>query len=218
VGSSPNSAILYEEGAVGTAQLEWMACCISLSSFLIISYIVSCFAPFLCKISSKVSSIVLMLRSISSTLSTLFDQGLLVQVFFLDEGFCRETFLFFDVSTSISGSFGGVTLPFPCSSPSSPLYSWFTSSSPPPAGDSGLLSSKALPSSSISMFCTSNFFFFFFVLAYPSCLTWVTKGILMMSGSKISTSSTGTRNFVGHSLVISSIYLSMGGRLCATSS
>jgi hypothetical protein len=64
-----------------------------------------------------------------------------------------------------------------------------------------------LSSPSVSMFFTSSFFLFFFTLLYPICSTQVTKALPMMSGSTSSASSTGTRNYVGHYLVISSISL-----------
>jgi hypothetical protein len=78
-----------------------MACCIFFSSFSILSYTISYFAPFLYKISSEASS----------TVSTFFYWGLLAWVFFLAEVFCGGNFLFFYVSASVGGSFGGVTLP-----------------------------------------------------------------------------------------------------------
>jgi hypothetical protein len=161
------------------------------------------------QVSSKASSTTAIIRSTSSSLSMDFILGLLAHFFFLNEGLCRETFFFFDVSALVGGSFGSVTSPLSCFYPSSPPSSWFTLSPPPLAGELGLLSSKVLSSSSISIFYTSSFFFFFFTLVCPSCSTWVTKGLPMMSGLEISASLTGTRNSAGHSLVISSIYSSV---------
>jgi hypothetical protein len=126
-----------------------------------------------------------------------------VRAFFSAEGFSRETFLFYNASVLMRGSFGGVDSPLSFISLSSPPSSWFTSSPPPSAGESILLSSDALSSTSVSMSWTSSFFFFFFASLSPSYSVWVTKGIPMMSGSKISASSTSTKNYVGHSLVIS---------------
>jgi len=77
VGSYPSYAISTKEGVVGTAQLECIACCISLRSFSILSYNVSFFSSFLYRISSEASSTDAMMRSISSTVRTFFDWGLL---------------------------------------------------------------------------------------------------------------------------------------------
>jgi hypothetical protein len=44
----------------------------------------------------------------SSSVSITSSWGLLVQVFFLVEGFCGETFLFFNVFVSIGEFFDGV--------------------------------------------------------------------------------------------------------------
>jgi hypothetical protein len=137
------------------------------------------------------------MRSASSTVSTFCDRSLLARDFFRAEGFCGETFLFLDVSSSIGGSFGGVTSPFSCLS-YSPSSSWFTSSPPPPPSESDAVSSDAL-----FMSYTSSFFLFFLVLLGPSHSIWVTKGLLMMSGLKSSVYLTGTRNSFGHSLDIS---------------
>jgi hypothetical protein len=70
------------------------------------------------------------------------DLGLLARDFFCAEGFFGETFLFFDVSTSIRGSFGDVTSPFSFLS-SSPSSSWFTSL-PHPPGELGAVSYDAM--------------------------------------------------------------------------
>jgi hypothetical protein len=183
-----------------------MACCISFGSFLVFSYIVSCLAPCICKISSKVSSTTAIMRSMSSTVSTFFNWGLLVRAFFLVEGFSGEKFLFYYVFVVVRGSFGGVSSPSPFFSPSSPP-SWFTSSPPLPLGESGLLSFEVLYSSSVSW--TSSFFFFFFAFLCPVCSTQVTKGLPMISGSKSSAYSTGIRNFLGRYFVISSISFSI---------
>jgi hypothetical protein len=128
-----------------------------------------------------------------------------VRAFFLAEGFYRETFLFYDASTVVRGSFSSVASPLSCFSPSSPPSSWFTLFPPTPAGELGAVSSDALSFSSLSMSQNSLFFFFLFALLYPSCSTWVTNGILIILGSKSSASSIGTMNFSSHSLVISSM-------------
>jgi hypothetical protein len=99
--------------------------------------------------SSEVSSMAVMMRSISSIMSTFFDSGLLEPTFFLDEDFSRETFLFCDASIVVRESFGGVTSHFSCLSHYFPPSSWFNSSSPPLADESGLLSSDVLSSSSV---------------------------------------------------------------------
>jgi hypothetical protein len=56
----------------------------------------------------------------SSFMSVASSWGLLAHVFFLAKGFCGETFLFFDVSTSVGGLFSGVASLSPFFSPSSP--------------------------------------------------------------------------------------------------
>jgi hypothetical protein len=89
-----------------------MDCCISFSSFSIISYSVSFFAPYHCKISSEESSTAMIIRSTSSSVNVAFILGLLARILFLAEGFFRETFRFFDVLASIRGSFDDVTFPF----------------------------------------------------------------------------------------------------------
>jgi hypothetical protein len=98
-------------------------CHISFRSFSIISYNVSCFAPYRYKISSEASSMTAIIRSTSSSVSVDFILGLLAHVFFLSEDFCGETFIFFDVLASVRGSFGSVTSPFSLFSPSSPPLS-----------------------------------------------------------------------------------------------
>jgi hypothetical protein len=173
VGSSPNSTLSADDDALDIAQLEWIACWMSLSSFSILSYIDSFFSPCLCKISYEASSTAMMMSLILFTVSTFCDLGLLAWVFFHVEGFYGEKLCFFDVSTSIRGSFGGVTSPFYFLSPSSPPSSWFTSSSPPPpAGESGAVSSNALSFSSLSMSYTSSFSFFFFIFALLCPSLW----------------------------------------------
>jgi hypothetical protein len=109
--------------------------------------------------SSKVSDITAMMRSISSTVSIVCKWGLLAHDFFHVEGFFGETFFFLDVSVSIRGYLGNVTLPysFLYSSPSSSSLS--TSSPPPPLGESGVVSSDVMCIS-----CTSSFFFFLLLL------------------------------------------------------
>jgi hypothetical protein len=54
-GSSPTSMFPADNDAVGTARLEWRACCIPLSSASMRSYMDSCFSSLRCKISSDVS-------------------------------------------------------------------------------------------------------------------------------------------------------------------
>jgi hypothetical protein len=109
--------------------------------------------------------------------------GLLVRIFFLAEGFCGETFLFYGVIVSVGGSVGNVSLPPPYSShPPCP-----SNSSPPPLGESDPLSLEAFSSSSVSISLTSSYFFFFFIpLDYPTSSTWVKMGLLMVSVSKSS--------------------------------
>jgi hypothetical protein len=126
-----------------------MACCISFSSFSNLSYIFFYFAPYLCKRYSDTSSIAPRTRLISSFLSVASSWGLLVQVFFISEGFCGETFLFFVVIVSVGGSFSNVASPSPCFSPSSPPPSPFTSY--PPPSESDPYSFEAFHSSSVSI-------------------------------------------------------------------
>jgi hypothetical protein len=123
--------------------------------------------------------------------------------FFRDEGFCREPFIFLDVSVFVMGFLGGVTSPcyYFFSSPSS--SSLYTSSPPPPSGESGVVSFDALLNS-----CTSSFFFFLLLLGVPYS-SRVTTELLMRSGSESFVCLTDTRNFVGYSLVISSMSSSM---------
>jgi hypothetical protein len=61
--------------------------------------------------SFEVSDTMKMIRSMPSTMSTVWNGGLLAFDFFRDEGFFRESFLFWDVSTSVRGSLGDVTSP-----------------------------------------------------------------------------------------------------------
>jgi hypothetical protein len=166
---------------------------------LILSNIVSCLASLHCKISFEVSDTAVMMRSISSTVSTVSNGGLLARDFFHNEGFFGEPFLFLDVSISVRGFLGGVTLPCSCFSSSPSSSSLSTSSPPPPSGESGVASSDALCVS-----CTSSFFFFFFFLG-PSYSSWVTTGLPMRSRSESYVCSTGTRNSTGHSFVIYSM-------------
>jgi hypothetical protein len=65
---------------------------------------VYCLASLRCKISSIVSDMAVVMRSMSSTVSTVYSLGLLYFDFFRDVGFMGETFLFLDVSTSSRGS------------------------------------------------------------------------------------------------------------------
>jgi hypothetical protein len=90
-----------DEGAVGTTQLNRMAHCISFNSFSTLSYSSSRFVPYLYKMSLDTSSISPWIRPMSSSMSVASIWGLLARVFFLAEGFCRETFLFFDAFVSV---------------------------------------------------------------------------------------------------------------------
>jgi hypothetical protein len=152
---------------------------------------------------SEVSNTATMMRSISSTMSTVYNGGLLALEFFHDEGFLGEPFIFLDVSIFGRGSLGGVTSPCSCFSSSPSSSSLSTSSPPPPSGESGVVSFDALFSS-----YTSSFFFFLLLLG-ASYSSRVTTGLPMRSGSESSVCSAGTRNSAGHSLVISSIYSSV---------
>jgi hypothetical protein len=135
-----------------------LACCTPFSSASILSYMVSCLASLCYKISSEVSDIAVMMRSMSSIVSTVCILGLLALDFFHDEGFMGETFLFLDVSASSMGSLGCYfTCFFLSSSPFSSSLS--TSSPPPPPGESEAVSSDALFNS-----CTSSFFFLLLLL------------------------------------------------------
>jgi hypothetical protein len=129
--SSPNSVPFDDGGRVDTMQLEWRACCTPFSSTSIISYMVSCLASLHCKISSKVSEIVAMMKSMSSIVSTVCIYGLVSLDFFRNVGFVGETFLFLEVSASSIGSLGSVTSP--CFYLSSSLS---TLPSPPPPSES----------------------------------------------------------------------------------
>jgi hypothetical protein len=118
--------------------------------------------------------------------------------FFRNEGFFEEPFIFLDLSASVMGSLGGVTLPCSCffSSPSSSSLSTF---SPPSSGESGVVSFDVLLHS-----CTSSFFFFLLFLG-ASYYSQVTIGSLIRSGSESSICLIGTGNSAGHPLVISSM-------------
>jgi hypothetical protein len=177
--------------------------CISVSSLSILSYSVSLFDPYHCKISSESSSTAVMIRSILSSVSVAFILGLLAHVFFLAKVFSGEAFLFCEVSVPIGGSLGGVASPSSYVSLSSPPPFPLPWSSPPPSGEPDPSSTEVLSSSSISW--TSTFFFFFFTLLCLTCSTQVTKGLPMMSALKSYAYSTGTRKYFVHSLVISSI-------------
>jgi hypothetical protein len=138
---------------------------------------ISCFSSLQYKISSDVSDTMMMMRSMSSTVSTVCNLGLLALDFFRDEGFMGETFLFLDVSASSRGSLGSVTSPYLCFS-SSPLSSSLsTSSPPPPLGESKIVSSDVLFNS-----YTSSFFFLLLLLG-ASYSSRVTTGLLMRLGS-----------------------------------
>jgi hypothetical protein len=84
---------------------------------------VSCFSSLHYRISSEVSAIVAMMRSMSSTVSTVCNLGLLDFDLFCDEGFIGETFLLLDVSVFVRGSLGGVTSCFFFLFSSSTFYS-----------------------------------------------------------------------------------------------
>jgi hypothetical protein len=119
--------------------------------------------------------------------------------FFHDEVFFGESFLFLDVYVSSRGSLGGVTSPYLCLS-SSPSSSSFSTSSPsPPSGESDAVSSDAL--------CISFTYSFLLLLLLlgASYTSHVTTGLPMRSGLYSYVRSTGTKNSLGHSLVISSI-------------
>jgi hypothetical protein len=148
--------------------------------------------------SPEVSDTMEMMRSISSTVSTVCNGGLLAREFFCVESFFGEKFIFLDVLVFGRGSLG--VFMSPCSFfYSSPLSSsWSTSSPPPPPGGFGVVSSDVLCIS-----CTSSFFLLLF--PGPSYSSWVTTGLLMRSGLESYVCLNGTRNFIGHSLVISSI-------------
>jgi hypothetical protein len=72
---------------------------------------VSCLASFLYKISSEVSDTAAMMKSKSSSVSTVCSLVLLAFDFFRDVGFMGETFLLLDGSVSSGGFCGGVTSP-----------------------------------------------------------------------------------------------------------
>jgi hypothetical protein len=139
------------------------------------------------------------MRSMSSTVITVWNGGLLAFEFFHAKGFFGETFIFLDVSVSVRGYLGSVTSPlsFLYSSPST--YSFSTSSPPLPLGESDVVSSDVLFN-----FCTSSFFFFLLLLGASYSLQ-VTIGLPLRLGSQSSIYLTGMRNFARHSLVISSI-------------
>jgi hypothetical protein len=181
-------------------RMDQIACSISFNSFSTLSYNSSCFTPYLYKRSSYASSMASWTKMMSSSMSVASSCGLLALVLFLVEGFCGETFLFCSVTVSVRGSFDSVASPSSFFSPSSPPPFPFTLSPPPRESDP--FPSKSLSSSLVSIFWTSSFFFFFFALDYPTCLTWVTRGILMMSVPKSYASLIGTRNFFGHYFMI----------------
>jgi hypothetical protein len=109
--------------------------------------------------SSKVSDTIEMIRSMSSTMNTVWNGGLLAFDFFCNEGFIEEPFLFLDVSASVWGYLGVVTSPsfYLYYSPSS--FSLSTLSPPSPSGESGVVSFDALLNS-----YTSSLFFFLLLL------------------------------------------------------
>jgi hypothetical protein len=139
-------------------------------------------------ISSEESLRAMMMKSKSSTVSTVFILVMVAFNFFREEGFKGETFLFFRESTS---SLGGVTspgfylVPFPFSSS--------TSSSPPQSGDIEEVFPEALLKS-----WTSSVFFVLLGLGV-SCSLCIVSGI---SGSNISGGFAGRRIYAGQSLVI----------------
>jgi hypothetical protein len=148
----------------------------------------SSFASFLCKISFEVSDTTTIMKSKSSTMSTVCSFGLLALDFFRNVGFMGETFLLLDGSASSGGLCGSVTLPCFCLSSSPSFSSLSTSSSPPPLGEYNAVSSDVLLS-----FYTSSFFFFLLLLG-ASYASRVTTGFPMRYGSDSSAWSTGIRN------------------------
>jgi hypothetical protein len=96
---------------VGTMWLDYRDFYTPFISASMRSYMVSCFSSLRYKISFFVSEMVVMMRSISSTVSIVYNLGLLALDFFCNEGFMGETFLFLDVSASSMGSLGGFTPP-----------------------------------------------------------------------------------------------------------
>jgi hypothetical protein len=153
--------------------------------------------------SYEVSDTIAMISSMSSTVSTVWNGGLVAFDFFCDEGFFGEPFLFLEVSASGRGYLGSGTSPFffLSSPPSSSSLS--TSSPPPSSGEFGVVSFDALLNS-----CTSSFFFFLLLLG-ASYSSRVTTRLSMRLGSDSYAWSTSTRNYAGHSLVISSMSSSM---------
>jgi hypothetical protein len=141
---------------------------------------VSCFSSLHYKISSEVSATAAMMRSMSSTVSIVFNLGLLYFDFFHDEGFMGETFLFLDASASSMGFLGGVTSSDSFLSYSPFSFSLSTSSPPLHPSESKVVSSDALFNS-----CTSYFFFLLLLLgAFYS--SRVTIGLRMISRSNSS--------------------------------
>ena len=112
--------------------------------------------------SSKAYDTAAMMRSISSTVRTVWNGGLLSFDFFRDEGFVREPFLFLDVSASERGSLGCVTSPYfyLSSPPSSSSLSTF--SPPPPSCESSVVSFDVLLN-----FCNSSLFLFLLLIREP---------------------------------------------------
>jgi hypothetical protein len=101
----------------------------------------------------------MMMKYISSIVSTVCICGLVDLGFFHDVGFMGETFLFLEVLASSIGSLSSVTSPYFWLS-SSPLSSSLsTFSSPPPLGESEAVSFDALFKS-----CTYSFFFLLILL------------------------------------------------------
>jgi hypothetical protein len=144
-----------------------------------------------------------MMRSMSYIMSIVHILGLLYFDFFRDVGFIGETFLLLDVSTSSMGFLGSVTFPyfFLSSSLSSSYFS--TLSPPPPSCESEVMSSNMLFISYISSV------FFFLLLLGASNSSRVTIILPMRLGSNSYSWSNDTRNYSGHSLVISLRFSSM---------
>jgi hypothetical protein len=158
---------------------------------------VSCLALVLCKMYSEAYDTAAIMKSKSSTVSTVCSFSLLALEFFRDVGFVGETFLFLDVSGLSGGFCSSVTSPFFCLS-YSPLCSSLSTSSPPPL----LGESDAVFSDVLCISCTYSFFFILLLLG-ASYSSRVTTGLPMRLASDSSACLTSIRNSTVHSLVIS---------------
>jgi hypothetical protein len=127
--------------------------------------------------SSEVSVTVEIIRSMSSTVSTVWNGDLVAFDFFHNEGFIKEPFLFLDVFSSERGSLGGVTSSCLCLSSPPSSSSFYTLSPPPSSSESDVVSFDVLLNS-----CTPSFFFFLLLLG-ASYSSRVTTGLPMRSGS-----------------------------------